>query len=284
LEESQQKCPPCWNRFAVKFLIWDCCPLWLLVKQKVKFVIMDPFSDLTITLCIVLNTLFMAMDHYKMTKDFEEVLNIGNLVFTGIFTAEMIFKVIALDPYYYFQQGWNIFDSIIVTLSLMELSLSSMGNVSVLRSFRLLRVFKLAKSWPTLNTLIKIIGNSVGALGNLTLVLAIIVFIFAVVGMQLFGDLYFLNRHKISTTEKMPRWHMNDFFHSFLIIFRILCGEWIETMWDCMKVAQQPLCFLVFLLVMVIGNLVVSTSGSLDHCWLSFTSSVIRCWGSWELN
>ncbi|XP_066487470.1 sodium channel protein type 5 subunit alpha-like isoform X4 [Tiliqua scincoides] len=257
LEESQQKCPPCWNHFAVRFLIWDCCPLWLLIKQKVKFIIMDPFSDLTITLCIVMNTLFMAMDHYKMTKEFEEVLNIGNLVFTGIFTAEMVFKIIALDPYYYFQQGWNIFDSIIVTLSLMELSLSSMGNVSVLRSFRLLRVFKLAKSWPTLNTLIKIIGNSVGALGNLTLVLAIIVFIFAVVGMQLFGEMYCLNVHNISTTGKLPRWHMHDFFHSFLIIFRILCGEWIETMWDCMKVAQQPLCLLVFLLVMVIGNLVV---------------------------
>uniref|UniRef100_A0A8C9L9R6 Sodium channel protein n=1 Tax=Pavo cristatus TaxID=9049 RepID=A0A8C9L9R6_PAVCR len=178
-------------------------------------------------------------------------------VFTGIFTAEMIFKVIALDPYYYFQQGWNIFDSIIVILSLMELGLSSMGNLSVLRSFRLLRVFKLAKSWPTLNTLIKIIGNSVGALGNLTLVLAIIVFIFAVVGMQLFGKSYLDNVKKISTTGNLPRWHMNDFFHSFLIIFRILCGEWIETMWDCMEVAGQPLCLLVFLLVMVIGNLVV---------------------------
>ncbi|XP_007434775.1 sodium channel protein type 5 subunit alpha-like [Python bivittatus] len=257
LEESQQKCPPCWKHFAVKFLIWDCCPLWLLVKEKVKFIIMDPFSDLTITLCIVMNTLFMAMDHYKMTKEFEEVLNIGNLIFTGIFTTEMVFKLIALDPYYYFQQGWNIFDSIIVTLSLMELSLSSMGNVSVLRSFRLLRVFKLAKSWPTLNTLIKIIGNSVGALGNLTLVLAIIVFIFAVVGMQLFGEFYYKNVTKISSTGQLPRWHMKDFFHSFLIIFRILCGEWIETMWDCMKVVGQPLCLLVFLLVMVIGNLVV---------------------------
>lgn len=61
-------------------------------------------------------------------------------VFTGIFTAEMIFKVIALDPYYYFQQGWNIFDSIIVILSLMELGLSSMGNLSVLRSFRLVMI------------------------------------------------------------------------------------------------------------------------------------------------
>eukprot|EP00079_Xenopus_tropicalis_P018626 XP_004920695.2 PREDICTED: sodium channel protein type 4 subunit alpha A-like [Xenopus tropicalis] len=172
----------------------------------------------------------------------------------------MVFKIIALDPYYYFQQGWNIFDSIIVCLSLMELCLASMGNLSVLRSFRLLRVFKLAKSWPTLNTLIKIIGNSVGALGNLTLVLAIIVFIFAVVGVQLFGRNYFECVCKISAECKLPRWHMHDFFHSFLIVFRVLCGEWIETMWDCMEVAGQPLCILVFMLVMVIGNLVVSLS------------------------
>ncbi|TMS09000.1 Sodium channel protein type 10 subunit alpha [Larimichthys crocea] len=50
---------------------------------------------------------------------------------------------------------------------------------------------------------------------------------------------------------------MKDFFHSFLIVFRVLCGEWIETMWDCMEVAGQPLCILVFMLVMVIGNLVL---------------------------
>ncbi|XP_070311534.1 sodium channel protein type 5 subunit alpha isoform X1 [Odocoileus virginianus] len=257
LEESQRKCPPCWIRFAQHYLIWECCPLWMSIKQKVKFMVMDPFADLAITMCIVLNTLFMALEHYNMTTEFEEMLQVGNLVFTGIFTAEMTFKIIALDPYYYFQQGWNIFDSIIVILSLMELGLSRMGNLSVLRSFRLLRVFKLAKSWPTLNTLIKIIGNSVGALGNLTLVLAIIVFIFAVVGMQLFGKNYSELRHHISDSGLLPRWHMMDFFHAFLIIFRILCGEWIETMWDCMEVSGQSLCLLVFLLVMVIGNLVV---------------------------
>ncbi|KAM3877860.1 sodium channel, voltage gated, type VIII, alpha subunit b [Diretmus argenteus] len=120
-----------------------------------------------------------------------------------------------------------------------------------------LRVFKLAKSWPTLNMLIKIIGNSVGALGNLTLVLAIIVFIFAVVGMQLFGKSYKDCVCKISQVCELPRWHMNDFFHSFLIVFRVLCGEWIETMWDCMEVAGQTMCLTVFMMVMVIGNLVV---------------------------
>ncbi|XP_057193158.1 sodium channel, voltage-gated, type I like, alpha b isoform X2 [Triplophysa rosa] len=257
LEESRQKCPPCWYKFANGFLIWDCCPTWLKVKEIVNMIVMDPFVDLAITICIVLNTLFMAMEHYPMTKEFNHVLSVGNLVFTGIFTAEMCLKLIALDPYYYFQQGWNIFDGIIVSLSLMELGLANVEGLSVLRSFRLLRVFKLAKSWPTLNMLIKIIGNSVGALGNLTLVLAIIVFIFAVVGMQLFGKSYRECVCKISKDCELPRWHMDDFFHSFLIVFRVLCGEWIETMWDCMEVAGQSMCLIVFMMVMVIGNLVV---------------------------
>ncbi|XP_034559541.1 sodium channel protein type 4 subunit alpha-like [Notolabrus celidotus] len=257
LQESRQKCHPCWLTFAKKYLIWDCSPWWLKIKELVKLMVMDPFLDLGITICIVLNTLFMALEHYPMTEEFNTMLSVGNLVFTGIFTAEMVLKLVAMDPYYYFQQGWNIFDGVIVCLSLMELGLSNVEGLSVLRSFRLLRVFKLAKSWPTLNTLIKIIGNSVGALGNLTLVLAIIVFIFAVVGMQLFGKNYQDYVCKIAIDCQLPRWHMKDFFHSFLIVFRVLCGEWIETMWDCMEVAGQPLCILVFMLVMVIGNLVV---------------------------
>ncbi|XP_074857344.1 sodium channel protein type 1 subunit alpha isoform X4 [Carettochelys insculpta] len=257
LEESRQKCPPCWYKFANIFLIWDCSPYWLKVKYLVNLIVMDPFVDLAITICIVLNTLFMAMEHYPMTKEFNNVLSVGNLVFTGIFTAEMFLKIIAMDPYYYFQEGWNIFDGFIVTLSLVELGLANVEGLSVLRSFRLLRVFKLAKSWPTLNMLIKIIGNSVGALGNLTLVLAIIVFIFAVVGMQLFGKNYKECVCKIASDCVLPRWHMQDFFHSFLIVFRVLCGEWIETMWDCMEVAGQAMCLTVFMMVMVIGNLVV---------------------------
>uniref|UniRef100_A0A3P8VCP4 Sodium channel protein n=1 Tax=Cynoglossus semilaevis TaxID=244447 RepID=A0A3P8VCP4_CYNSE len=257
LEDAQRPCPPVWYKFANIFLKWNCCKQWVVFKKWVYFVVMDPFVDLAITICIVLNTLFMSMEHYPMTPEFDHMLLVGNLVFTSIFTAEMVFKLIAMDPYYYFQVGWNIFDSIIVTLSLVELGLANVQGLSVLRSFRLLRVFKLAKSWPTLNMLIKIIGNSVGALGNLTLVLAIIVFIFAVVGMQLFGKSYKDCVCKIAEDCELPRWHMNDFFHSFLIVFRILCGEWIETMWDCMEVAGAGMCLVVFLMVMVIGNLVV---------------------------
>ncbi|XP_058695934.1 sodium channel protein type 2 subunit alpha-like isoform X1 [Poecile atricapillus] len=257
LQGSRQKCPPCWDKFAHTFLIWECCKPWLKIKNAVEFIVMDPLVDLAVTVCIVINTLFMAMEHYPMTDHFYTVLTVGNLVFTGIFAAEMVLKIIAMHPFNYFQVGWNIFDSFIVILSLVELFLSNVDGLSVLRSFRLLRVFKLAKSWPTLNMLIKIIGNSVGALGNLTLVLAIIVFIFAVVGMQLFGKSYLECVCKIASDCVLPRWHMHDFFHSFLIVFRVLCGEWIETMWDCMEVAGQTMCLTVFMMVMVIGNLVV---------------------------
>jgi voltage-gated sodium channel type II alpha len=103
---------------------------------------------------------------------------------------EATMKLVAMSPKFYFQEGWNIFDFIIVALSLLELGLEGVQGLSVLRSFRLLRVFKLAKSWPTLNLLISIMGRTMGALGNLTFVLCIIIFIFAVMGMQLFGKNY----------------------------------------------------------------------------------------------
>jgi len=93
-----------------------------------------------------------------------------------------------------------------------------------------LRVFKLAKSWPTLRLLMSIVGRTMGALGNLTFVLAIVVFIFAVMGMQLFGANYTLD--KFPEAGAVPLWNFTDFLHSFMIVFRVLCGEWIQSMWD----------------------------------------------------
>lgn len=80
LEEAQRPCPPGWYKFADVFLKWDCCQQWVLFKEWVHFVVMDPFVDLAITICIVLNTLFMAMEHYPMTPEFDYMLSVGNLV------------------------------------------------------------------------------------------------------------------------------------------------------------------------------------------------------------
>lgn len=112
--------------------------------------------------------------------------------------------------------------------------------------------------------------KSVGPLSNLTLVLVFTVFIFALVGMQGFGAYYNKTDYKGCETGQrcssenktetcLLRWHMRDFFHSFLIIFRILCGEWINTMWECMQITEKEgWCIILFMTVLVVGNLVVS--------------------------
>ncbi|XP_058457325.1 sodium channel protein para isoform X40 [Malaya genurostris] len=237
------------------FCVWDCCWVWLKFQEGVAFIVFDPFVELFITLCIVVNTLFMALDHHDMDPKMEQSLKSGNYFFTATFAIEATMKLIAMSPKYYFQEGWNIFDFIIVALSLLELGLEGVQGLSVLRSFRLLRVFKLAKSWPTLNLLISIMGRTMGALGNLTFVLCIIIFIFAVMGMQLFGKNYIDNVERFPDKD-LPRWNFTDFMHSFMIVFRVLCGEWIESMWDCMLVGDVS-CIPFFLATVVIGNLVV---------------------------
>ncbi|KQS30165.1 uncharacterized protein Dere_GG19319, isoform R [Drosophila erecta] len=237
------------------FCVWDCCWVWLKFQEWVSLIVFDPFVELFITLCIVVNTMFMAMDHHDMNKEMERVLKSGNYFFTATFAIEATMKLMAMSPKYYFQEGWNIFDFIIVALSLLELGLEGVQGLSVLRSFRLLRVFKLAKSWPTLNLLISIMGRTVGALGNLTFVLCIIIFIFAVMGMQLFGKNYTDHKDRFPDGD-LPRWNFTDFMHSFMIVFRVLCGEWIESMWDCMYVGDVS-CIPFFLATVVIGNLVV---------------------------
>ncbi|KAI8480808.1 hypothetical protein Bbelb_414430, partial [Branchiostoma belcheri] len=255
------KCPPCWNVIARISFLFIC----------------DPVMELFITLCIVFNTVFMALDYHDISqnKPFEKTLEVGNYVFSGIFAGEFLFKLIGMGPKDYFSVGWNMFDSFIVILSCIEIMIEqlmggSLAGFSVLRSFRLLRVFKLAKSWPTLNKLLSIIGNSMGALGNLTFVLGIVIYIFAVLGMQVFGECY----RTWTPLLDRPRWNFEDFLRSFMIVFRVLCGEWIESMWDCMRcnrvklencpghdpeaeVGVNYVCVPFFLLTVLIGNLII---------------------------
>lgn len=73
------------------------------------------------------------------------------------------------------------------------------------------------------------------------------------------------NVHKFK--DGMPRWNFTDFMHSFMIVFRVLCGEWIESMWDCMYVGDVS-CIPFFLATVVIGNLVVSIF-FMTHLWTS---------------
>ncbi|XP_023372130.1 sodium channel protein type 7 subunit alpha [Otolemur garnettii] len=257
LKKSKKKCPLCWYRIAKLFLIWDCSPCWLKLKEFVHRIIMYPFTDLVLALCIILNVCFLALEHYPMSEEINSLLSIGNLVFIGIFTAEMILKIIAMHPYEYFQVGWNIFDSVIVFLGLTELYLANIQGIYYFRLFRMLRIFKLGKYWPTFENLMLTLTNSVAALEDLVLLLFTFIFFSAVLGMKLFGQSYREGVCHIDKDCQAPRWHMYDFFHSFLNVFRMLCGEWIETLWDCMEVAGRPWCISFYMMVILIGNLLI---------------------------
>ncbi len=96
-------------------------------------------------------------------------------------------------------------------------------------------------------------GRSVNALANLTIILGIVLYMFAVVGTQIFSDKY---RAENFPSHEIPVWNFNNFGNSFLVIFRILCGEWVELLYDCMLVAGlwTPLFFIAAL---IIGNFLI---------------------------
>ncbi|KAK9729113.1 Ion transport protein [Popillia japonica] len=229
---------------------------WLQFQEALYRIVKDPLFELTITICIVLNTMFLAMEHHGMSVSVLRALDIGNKVFTSIFTFECCMKLMALSKDF-FKCGWNIFDLIIVSASLLDLIFELVDGLSVLRGLRLLRVLKLAQSWITMKVLLSIIISTIGALGNLTFVLVIVIYIFAVIGMQLFSRDYVPEKFD---PDPVPRWNFTDFFHSFMMIFRILCGEWIEPLWDCMRAEEHEspgICLAVFLPTLVMGNFMV---------------------------
>ncbi|CAF4237268.1 unnamed protein product [Rotaria magnacalcarata] len=107
------------------------------VTVIVTIFVLDAFVDLFITICIVLNTVFMALDHHGQSELMTRILTGGNYFFTTVFTFECTLKLIAMAPAEFFKNGWNAFDFVIVSVSLIELGLANVKGLSVLRSFRL---------------------------------------------------------------------------------------------------------------------------------------------------
>ncbi len=107
----------------------------------------DPF-DIFIVILILLNTIFLAIEYEGQSQTMVEVLDWGNTIFTMIFAIEMVLKLLALGFLTYVKEGFNVFDALIVIVSLLEYSkLITAEGVTVLRAFRLLRILRLVKKW-----------------------------------------------------------------------------------------------------------------------------------------
>uniref|UniRef100_A0A182Y6G6 Voltage-dependent calcium channel type A subunit alpha-1 n=1 Tax=Anopheles stephensi TaxID=30069 RepID=A0A182Y6G6_ANOST len=164
-----------------------------------------------------------------------DILSFMNLVFTFFFLLETIMKLIAYGCKNFFKDPWNIFDFITVIGSIIDALVLELGensfNVGFLRLFRAARLIKLLRQGYTIRILLWTFVQSFKALPYVCLLIAMLFFIYAIIGMQVFGNMKFdpdtaLNRHN----------NFQTFFGALLLLFRCATGEsWPNIMLACLK-------------------------------------------------
>uniref|UniRef100_A0A7N6BQF8 Voltage-dependent L-type calcium channel subunit alpha n=1 Tax=Anabas testudineus TaxID=64144 RepID=A0A7N6BQF8_ANATE len=185
------------------------------------------------------NTLTLAVQHYEQSKLFTSIMDILNMIFTVVFTIEMIIKLLAflliLPLQHYFIDPWNSFDALIVVGSVLDIAVSEFsvskgesGKVSItfFRLFRVLRLVKLLSKGEGIRTLLWTFVKSLQALPYVGLLIAMIFFIYAVIGMQTFGKVAI-----DEDTQINRNCNFQTFFMAVLVLFRCATGEqWQEIM------------------------------------------------------
>ncbi|CAK1599480.1 unnamed protein product [Parnassius mnemosyne] len=207
-------------------------------KYKVwRVVVSTPFEYFIMTL-IVLNTLLLMMKYYKQNDLYADILKYSNMGFTGMFSVETVLKIIAYGVKNFFKDPWNIFDFITVIGSIIDALIMEFGentfNVGFLRLFRAARLIKLLRQGYTIRILLWTFVQSFKALPYVCLLIAMLFFIYAIIGMQVFGNI-----------ENAPETAMNrhnnfqSFIQALMLLFRCATGEsWPNIMLDCLKPAK----------------------------------------------
>ncbi|NXJ14783.1 SCN4A protein, partial [Odontophorus gujanensis] len=150
--------------------------------------------DITIMILICLNMVTMMVETDDQSEIKTDILYKINLVFIVIFTGECVLKMFALR-YYYFTIGWNIFDFVVVILSIAGIVLSDIIEkyfvsptlFRVIRLARIGRVLRLIRGAKGIRTLLFALMMSLPALFNIGLLLFLVMFIYSIFGMSNFA-------------------------------------------------------------------------------------------------
>ncbi|KAM3910071.1 voltage-dependent T-type calcium channel subunit alpha-1G-like [Leptodactylus fuscus] len=202
------------------------------------------YLDLFITGVIGLNVITMAMEHYQQPKVLDEALKICNYIFTLIFVLESGCKMIAFGFRRFFKDRWNQLDLAIVLLSIMGITLEEIEvNASlpinptiirIMRVLRIARVLKLLKMAVGMRALLDTVLQALPQVGNLGLLFMLLFFIFAALGVELFGDLECSDSHPCEGLGRHATFR--NFGMAFLTLFRVSTGD----NWNgIMKVQKQ---------------------------------------------
>uniref|UniRef100_H3D9J5 Calcium channel, voltage-dependent, L type, alpha 1F subunit n=1 Tax=Tetraodon nigroviridis TaxID=99883 RepID=H3D9J5_TETNG len=204
------------------------------VQYKFWAIINSTGFEYVMFVLILLNTVTLAIQHYEQSKTFSHVMDILNMVFTGLFTVEMLLKLLALRPRHYFVDAWNSFDALIVVGSVVDIVVtefssgedSSRVSITFFRLFRVMRLVKLLSKGEGIRTLLWTFIKSLQALPYVALLIAMIFFIYAVIGMQTFGKIAMQDYTQINRNN-----NFQTFPQAVLLLFRCATGEaWQEIM------------------------------------------------------
>ena len=144
---------------------------------------------------IIANVAVLATDSYPVNLELQEKAEFWNSIFTWCFIAEMVIKLIGLGFKDYAKDSFNLFDASIVLLSLVEIIIESSGGkdfstggaFSAFRGIRLLRVFKLARSWTSFREMLAKILITIKDVSSFTVLLLICIASSTLLGMELFS-------------------------------------------------------------------------------------------------
>lgn len=158
----------------------------------------QPF-EYTIFILIMINTITLAMKFYRQPDWYTDTLDVLNMIFTAVFALEFVFKLAAFRFKNYFGDAWNVFDFIIVLGSFIDIVYSEVNqtknaggvtkstsiiSINFFRLFRVMRLVKLLSRGEGIRTLLWTFIKSFQALPYVALLIVMLFFIYAVIGMQ----------------------------------------------------------------------------------------------------
>ncbi|KAF6123394.1 calcium voltage-gated channel subunit alpha1 H [Phyllostomus discolor] len=228
---------------------------WSAVSGKLRRIVDSKYFNRGIMAAILTNTLSMGIEYHEQPDELTNALEISNIVFTSMFALEMLLKLLACGPLGYIRNPYNIFDSIIVVISVWEIIGQADGGLSVLRTFRLLRVLKLVRFMPALRRQLVVLMKTMDNVATFCMLLMLFIFIFSILGMHLFGCKFSL---KTDTGDTVPdRKNFDSLLWAIVTVFQILTQEdWNVVLYNGMA-STSSWAALYFVALMTFGNYVL---------------------------
>ncbi|XP_068888385.1 voltage-dependent T-type calcium channel subunit alpha-1G isoform X6 [Aphelocoma coerulescens] len=227
---------------------------WHMVCETFRKIVDSKYFGRGIMVAILINTLSMGIEYHEQPEELTNALEISNIVFTSLFALEMLLKVLVYGPFGYIKNPYNIFDGIIVVISVWEIVGQQGGGLSVLRTFRLMRVLKLVRFMPALQRQLVVLMKTMDNVATFCMLLMLFIFIFSILGMHLFGCKFASERDGDTLPDRK---NFDSLLWAIVTVFQILTQEdWNKVLYNGMA-STSSWAALYFIALMTFGNYVL---------------------------